>query len=311
MRWFLAMLVLGAVFSVSSSARADDRLARWRRLTVDLPARPVQPTTRTAACELAGTLAAWISVYATEDAKKATFSASRVEVARLSPSGRRDGRLPVRIAYPIVADGWIDPDDVPFELLERVDVIKGHVWLAAGAQVAAFRGDDGRVQIARPGAPAGATRRPDPDGYAGPIRCEAIALVSEHAPSAPREGKSIEVGSGSVGLFEAPGGREIATLEAGQYGMQLNALEQRANWVHVRLSGRESTPANGNPFWYRSTSTGGYWRATSEKRRRSTAGRSTPPSNRRTAWRGATSRCAIGRRRRRRRWRGSPAGRRS
>jgi hypothetical protein len=230
-----------ALLAVASGApaRADEAGENWKRRGMNLPESAQRPTVRTPACELSGSLVTeGTPIYATETADKPAVLVTRVDVARLAPARDRAGRLPVRIEWPIVTEGWIDHDDAPFELLTRVDVVKSHLWLSPGARVSTFDGRDGKVQMFRPGARKGA-RPPTPDGHQASLPCEQLALANFRYRKLDDAGWQAAF-RGPIEIFTAPRGAKIAQFELGRAWNRV--VQQRRDWYRVRTTSSYEVP---------------------------------------------------------------------
>jgi len=236
-----AALVASFALAGLPEARAGKADDEWRGLSVNTPARARRPTLRTTSCELSGTLKVrYASFYATESAAAPIFYVTRIEIARLSPSRDRAGRVPLTIEWPIVAKGWLAQDELPFELTERVDVVKEHLWLGEGARVSAHGVKDGLVRIVRPGAGAGDTRS-DPGGYEAAVPCTIVALANAR-PISPPGGAARGV-AGRVNLSAAPRGDRIASFHFGT-GVEVRILERRQGWMRVVSASSSMEPDN-------------------------------------------------------------------
>jgi hypothetical protein len=197
-----------AVFAEADAYVAADE---WRYLRVAKGDHPTPAPSRTSGCELGGNAdLGSANVFPTADAKTASFYVMEADVSRLAPAATRTGRLPIRIAWPIVAEGWIDHSELPFNLGARVDIVKGKLWLGEGARVSAFGPRGGKVTIVRPGARAGEPR-PEPDGAEVEMACDVLRLGPDRWVETPEKGTPGAI-AGTVPLYEAPNGKKIATL---------------------------------------------------------------------------------------------------
>jgi hypothetical protein len=240
-----ARVIACALLSVAAAsgrleAKQSPSDQAWQQLTVDVPEAPRRPTTRTKSCELGGTLKLRsASFYASETAKAPVFGVSRAEVARLRPAAARAQRIPLRIEWPVVAEGWLEADSLPFELAARVDVVKDHLWLGEGARVSAHAAGDGQIRIVRPGAEAGSPR-PFPDGYEGVVRCETLAPANVRPfPSLPP--RTAIALAGQVDFSPAPGRPRIASFFFGT-GVEVRVLERRQGWIRAGSASSSMEP---------------------------------------------------------------------
>ncbi len=237
---FAAALIASFALGGLPEARAGNADDEWRTLSVAAPARATRPTLRTKSCELSGTLDMYSSFYATESAAAPIFYVAKIEIARLSPARERAGRVPLSIEWPIVASGWLAQDQLPFELTERVEVVKEHLWLGEGARVSAHGVKDGLVRIVRPDAGAGDTRS-DPSGYEAAVKCSIVALAKARPFSPP--GAAARALAGRVDFSAAPKGNRIASFHFGT-GVEVRILEHRKGWMRVRGGDSSMEPAS-------------------------------------------------------------------
>ena len=219
-------------------AEADAYVAadEWRYLHVAKGDRPTPAPSRTKACELSGSLDIGSAfVFPTPDAKKASFYLMEGDVSRIAPAASRTGRLSIRIDWPVLVEGWVDPTDLPFHLASRVDIVKGKLWLGEGARVSAFGARDGKVTILRPGARRGEPR-PEPDGAEVEIACDMLRLGAGRWVDPPESGRPGAI-AGTVDLYDAPRGKKIATLRFPEkvldHPFTVRVLDERAGFTRV------------------------------------------------------------------------------
>ena len=173
----------------------------------------------------------------------------RVKSIELPRGAAEPARL--RISWPIHMDAWAPAASFPFALREPLDIVKGTYWVAPGARVQAWNGDEpGSAFVSRP--------------YSQDLTHPAFSkrVLLEQTPCSkltlPNEGLFLPTATGTQALF-VPGVEHWLNLAAGtelhsQPGKATQGrvmadtvarLGQRGNWVHVRSHNSYGLPHNG------------------------------------------------------------------
>jgi hypothetical protein len=156
------------------------------------------------------------------------------EVAELAMPPTARSSFQVRIAWPVVASGWLGAGHLPLEVRARVELAPPHLWWSPGARVYASSTTPTLAHVARPLSPhitAPAVERELP--------CAGLALAGS-APALPPGTLTMATRR----LFESPTPpRGLATIDSNESPLVelVELIKEPEEWARVRGFGSSST----------------------------------------------------------------------
>jgi hypothetical protein len=202
------------------------RPAATHRPRVQAVERAWVPTRQPSPCTFAGSLRLFQAPISSTPGGEPFAWLDAVEVSRLELPKVRSEPLHVTTSWPIRTSFYIAADRAPLALRSRIDFVQGHVWLAAGAAVAAAAPENGRALVYR-------RTRAEPDP-AKLISCAELTLADE-ASSKHTKLTNPKDFAGDVVLHSAPDGPKIAQFSLDS-SMPFEVLEERGTFRRVASS---------------------------------------------------------------------------
>jgi hypothetical protein len=202
---------------------------RATRPTVQEQSRPFLATQQAKPCVFSGTLQLWRAPLALPGgAEIARFE--QLEVEQLQLPAQADAALRITTAWPVRGMFTLSPNALPFDLRARVELVQGHVWLAAGAAVSAVSAKGDLASVFRPQpAEEGLRSSPAPQQV---VPCSALQLAGTRPTSSGAlTGETLTV-KGNVSLSAVPKGPPIAVLRL-RDAFVAQVRERRAGWARI------------------------------------------------------------------------------
>lgn len=155
-------------------------------------------------------------------------SLTRLDLSSLVLPNREGDPVHVVARWPLQGEYRLDARTLAVVLRARQELVKDHVWLAAGTRVQALRPSAGRVQVSRPRAWSEGSS----PTFARELPCAELGLVGSVAVDPEAEPKKRLPFGGSIALSSRPGGPPIARLQLSK-AQSLAVLEQKPPWRRI------------------------------------------------------------------------------
>lgn len=246
-------LARSAKLSTPAAARCSDKLAAMpppvpadavpaqprspSAAGLPVPERPLVASTQRTPCVLSGTLRSFAEL---EDGNGEPIGvvdpSPGVELTSLQLPAQKADPMRVSVSWPIVFSGTLSHGSLPLVTRQRLDLVKGHIWLDKGARVTAFHPAGGRAIAYRDFRDGRADSKTEPAELSHTVACSTLALDQDQAPDPdPADADKRVFLAGLVPLYAAPKGRRIGKIEVPQRIVERAMLvERRGDSAHVR-----------------------------------------------------------------------------
>lgn len=161
-------------------------------------------------------------------------SLTRLDVASLVLPNREGDPVHVVARWPLQGEYRLGLRTLPVVLRERQELVKDHVWLAAGTRVQALHPSAGRVQVSRPRAWSEGSS----PTFARELPCAELGLVGSVAVVPEAEPKKSLPFVGLITLSSGPGSPPIARLQLSK-AQSFAVLEEKPPWRRITGSATE------------------------------------------------------------------------
>ncbi len=162
-----------------------------------VPDRPLVPSAQKKPCVFSGTLRTFAELDDAHGAPIAVIDdAPGVELSSLELPADQSGRVRVALSWPLHFSGTLARGSLPLVTRERLDLVKGHIWLRKGAPLTAFKPSGGHTTAYRDFRDGRASSKTQPAELSRRVECAELALDQG-------QGDDAEAGKGNKRVFLA------------------------------------------------------------------------------------------------------------
>lgn len=174
-----------------------------------VPDRPLVASRQSKPCVFSGTLETFAELDDAQGTPVAVIDDTPgIELSSLELPADRSKAVRVAVSWPLRFSGTLARGSLPLVTEERLDLVKGHIWLRKGAPVTAFQASGGRATAYRDFRDGNARSKTKPAELSRRVTCAELSLdqgQDRDQDDVNTNGKQHVFLAGLVPLFAAPG----------------------------------------------------------------------------------------------------------